>query len=614
MPRLTRFAQFLTGLLIVASAPALRAELLLPPLTGTEVFDTAQMLRESPEGAVAKAYADLRDAPTDEVKIQAYLELAMAGVLAGDSKMSIIAIEQGLGMRPAEPVAQRFLLLKAWLHKQQYKPEHGLPLARAVFDWAQARQHGALTFDSLVTEAQLRMDLHQYELAGQRYQQAQQLVEDGRVAATHALYLPIAQALLAQRDSSQAQAYLLKDIEQHSLPMSDSHRGNLHLALAEASWQQEDAVAALTYLQQAESLFEAQTDMLGLARTYLAMADLHWAIGHTDSARYYYAQCQASVPDGAAHQDIAAQAFIGLARTWLKSRQPDAALTALEQARLYSQVEETALFQQLAAQVSMQQGNATLAFMQLEQAHNTLQVEYAARDALRRDAMQQQLVTQAALLNDAQLHATFLQTRLAQDSWYRHGAWWASGALALVGLLPTLWLWRVRRAGQQLAPVDSDALTGLENHQTIMRRLNALVSGKSQKPVIVAVIEMDRLEKFNEACGFNFGDNLIKAFADHARVAFLPQYSFGRISGKKFLLLMNNVSHDDAVAQINQFRSRVAHLPEQLGDSSHPLSISVGFIETHASADLNAILDKASLALNHARSAPRDKVTCRFVA
>ncbi|MEA2553905.1 MAG: hypothetical protein QOJ65_2081 [Fimbriimonadaceae bacterium] len=163
---------------------------------------------------------------------------------------------------------------------------------------------------------------------------------------------------------------------------------------------------------------------------------------------------------------------------------------------------------------------------------------------------------------------------------------------------------------QMLGLVDTDTLTGLNNHRKFKERLDQEVfrACMSNKPLILALIDIDRFAEYNEKFGHAGGDHALKTMAALLNdvspdIAFLARYA-----GEEFavMLPLNNLEGAEAIMQ------RLRELLQ--GKFQAPLTISVGIADVSTGASTGAaLLLSAELALSRAKQLGRDRI-CRFDA
>ncbi len=85
-----------------------------------------------------------------------------------------------------------------------------------------------------------------------------------------------------------------------------------------------------------------------------------------------------------------------------------------------------------------------------------------------------------------------------------------------------------------------DSLTGLFNHNTILQLLEvAMASGRrSQSPICLAMIDVDRFKTVNDTYGHPAGDQVLMALARTLRLRLREVDLVGRYGGEEFAVVL----------------------------------------------------------------------------
>jgi diguanylate cyclase (GGDEF)-like protein len=123
----------------------------------------------------------------------------------------------------------------------------------------------------------------------------------------------------------------------------------------------------------------------------------------------------------------------------------------------------------------------------------------------------------------------------------------------------------------------------------------------------IAVIDIDYFKAINDAHGHEAGDAVLEHFARSCRERVRAQDCLGRTGGEEFLLLLPEVSLNDAVRIID--RTRGGFPPAVLGHSGLqlPCTFSAGVTEALPDDDRSSILRRADRALYAAKDEGRNR-------
>lgn len=161
----------------------------------------------------------------------------------------------------------------------------------------------------------------------------------------------------------------------------------------------------------------------------------------------------------------------------------------------------------------------------------------------------------------------------------------------------------------QLASQDS--LTGLPNRRrTLELAVTALEAARvSQKPLTIAVIDMDHFKAVNDRCGHAAGDHVLKEFARASREALRETDVLGRWGGEEFLLIMPETPLESAIASLERLRTLMFGIRLPASGSGMRVTLSAG-LATHDETvkSLEDLIARADAALYTAKNEGRDVV------
>ena len=186
-----------------------------------------------------------------------------------------------------------------------------------------------------------------------------------------------------------------------------------------------------------------------------------------------------------------------------------------------------------------------------------------------------------------------------------------------VGLLQTVFndMTAAMRSSQErlLALIDTDPLTGLDNHRRFRERLaqEAKRCETSGEALSLLLFDLDHFGQFNQQHGHAAGDEALQRVAQELR-ACLPDVAIAaRFGGEEFAVLLPQ--HGLEMVELLAERVRRAVRESACGrESERPLTLSVGCAEfgTHTKEG-EGLVFAAELAVSRAKQLGRDRV-CRF--
>jgi len=160
-------------------------------------------------------------------------------------------------------------------------------------------------------------------------------------------------------------------------------------------------------------------------------------------------------------------------------------------------------------------------------------------------------------------------------------------------------------------PEAVDSLTGLDNRQMFVRRLNGLLSTRGNRRVAVLIVDLDRFRRINESLGHAVGDTLLVAAAQRMSEVEAEHVAIARLGSDEFGVACacdaaGSVPDDVAATLLRAFRR-----PFVLGglDVAMHCSIGIAVGEIGAGGTGEELLQQADSALYAAKTEGRDRVS-----
>ncbi len=157
-----------------------------------------------------------------------------------------------------------------------------------------------------------------------------------------------------------------------------------------------------------------------------------------------------------------------------------------------------------------------------------------------------------------------------------------------------------------------DPLTGLWNHEEILRQLEAELerARRAGQRVGVIMVDVDRFKNVNDTCGHLAGDAVLRAAAEAMRTLTRRYDAVGRYGGDEFLVIMPDCSPERVELFAERLRAGVGTDPVDTSEGLIPVTLSLGAAVSRAGAetDANALVQAADQALYEAKHAGRNRV------
>ncbi len=157
-----------------------------------------------------------------------------------------------------------------------------------------------------------------------------------------------------------------------------------------------------------------------------------------------------------------------------------------------------------------------------------------------------------------------------------------------------------------------DGLTGAWNHAAILDILKCELhrAQREGNSVCVVLADLDHFKDVNDTFGHLAGDEaLCEAYRRMAN-AMRPYDMIGRYGGEEFLIVLPGCDEPGALHFCERLRGHIADSPVTYKKEEITVTVSVGAVvhDSNESADCQALLQAADLALYRAKHAGRNRV------
>jgi diguanylate cyclase (GGDEF)-like protein len=161
---------------------------------------------------------------------------------------------------------------------------------------------------------------------------------------------------------------------------------------------------------------------------------------------------------------------------------------------------------------------------------------------------------------------------------------------------------------EELAELDE--LTGSYNRRCIMRMLDEEIAraGRNGAPCSIALIDLDWFKRINDAFGHPTGDEVLRTFAITMFANIRGIDRFGRYGGEEFLLVLPDMSTDNAVRALDRLRAIIAELDWSAFSPDMSVTISAGVATLKPEETPDTFLARADCALYAAKARGRNRI------
>jgi two-component system cell cycle response regulator len=146
----------------------------------------------------------------------------------------------------------------------------------------------------------------------------------------------------------------------------------------------------------------------------------------------------------------------------------------------------------------------------------------------------------------------------------------------------------------------TDGLTKLHNHRYFQDELARAFeeSQRYQRPLSLAMIDIDFFKKFNDTYGHAVGDDVLKRAAELYRSSVRSTDLVARYGGEEFAVMMPETALDDGIAFAEKIRTMIETTPLETQAGALHVTVSLGVASVpqsriHSAKELIVAADKA---------------------
>lgn len=117
------------------------------------------------------------------------------------------------------------------------------------------------------------------------------------------------------------------------------------------------------------------------------------------------------------------------------------------------------------------------------------------------------------------------------------------------------------------ARAQTDELTGLMNRRAFLRSARYLLSlyERTRLPLVFIYVDLDGFKYINDTRGHDIGDQVLKAFADLARLNFRNTDIASRFGGDEFVFILTDTEYENAEKVMQRVQTQFRHWGESIG-------------------------------------------------
>jgi len=243
---------------------------------------------------------------------------------------------------------------------------------------------------------------------------------------------------------------------------------------------------------------------------------------------------------------------------------------------------------------------------------------YRAEDRARRLRLQETVKERALAAQEIERNAILqrqLELSRQRTSRQTEKLRWEAAAntagVLVIALLSYILITDLRHRRQLVRLAMEDNLTGMPNRGRTMELATAALdtAGTQQRPLTVAIIDLDHFKTINDRCGHAAGDYVLREFARLSRGSLRAGDILGRWGGEEFLLVLPDTTLDAALASVERLRTLALAIQVPAADVPVRVTFSAGLATTGDGArSLDEVIARADAALYEAKNEGRDLV------
>ena len=184
------------------------------------------------------------------------------------------------------------------------------------------------------------------------------------------------------------------------------------------------------------------------------------------------------------------------------------------------------------------------------------------------------------------------------------------GIVFFVFYLLLFFIFRVRDDSnrQLFATAFVDPLTGADNFNRMCEQFESKLAGLNRQAALV-IFDINKFKVINDLHGYERGNEVLKSVAQVLQTELQPEESFCRLSADNFILLLK---YEDRRSFLKRLKALATQLKRNctVAESCLVLDVAFGIYEITEDIPFYIMLDRAHLALEHAKNRTFDK--CEF--
>lgn len=174
-------------------------------------------------------------------------------------------------------------------------------------------------------------------------------------------------------------------------------------------------------------------------------------------------------------------------------------------------------------------------------------------------------------------------------------------------------MFNAKQYDQEKKHAQIDHLTQLFNKRIVNSFLTEVFQEDESKLANIAIgfVDIDRFKLFNDTCGHQAGDDILKIVADILRSLTRPGDFIGRYGGEEFLFVLKNTNEIGAYGYAERIRSEIERRGKIMSKrfNGHSLTVSIGIsLYSRDYVHYTDMIEVADQAMYRAKNEGRNRV------
>lgn len=153
----------------------------------------------------------------------------------------------------------------------------------------------------------------------------------------------------------------------------------------------------------------------------------------------------------------------------------------------------------------------------------------------------------------------------------------------------------------------TDPLTSILNRRGFLQLANDLYSRGHHSQCILAMLDLDHFKDLNDTFGHSAGDEVLRCITTIVNQRLRDTDLFGRIGGEEFVIVLSEVTYQQAQVILERIRHEIAATHYRYKDKVISVTASIGATRWKAEETVEQVQERADRALYQAKDSGRNQ-------